>query len=109
MGVRVAGCRCPCQAMGIYVPLWSAVRRLSPRATPGAVKPYPSHRAYIKRQETPRPLWRRGRMELVTEVLSALIPPAVVGGAFIFGVVKLVRAEGPGRRPNRQDQAEKSN
>lgn len=63
----------------------------------------------IKRQETPRPLWRRGRMELVTEVLSALIPPVVVGGAFIFGVVKLVRAEGPRRHPNRQDQAEKSN
>ena len=48
-------------------------------------------------------------MEVVTEVLSALIPPLVVGGAFIFGVVKLVRAEGPGRRPNRQDQADKSN
>lgn len=44
-------------------------------------------------------------MEAVAEVLSALIPPAVVGGAFIYGVVKLVRAEG-GRRSNREDQAE---
>ncbi len=48
-------------------------------------------------------------MQAVTEVLSALIPPAVVGGAFIFGVVKLFRAEGPGRRPNRRDQAENGN
>jgi len=48
-------------------------------------------------------------MEAVTEVLSALIPPVVVGGAFIFGVVKLVRHEGPRRRPNPQDQAGKGN
>ncbi len=48
-------------------------------------------------------------MEAVTEVLSALIPPVVVGGAFIFGVVKLVRSEGAGQRPNRQDQAENHN
>lgn len=48
-------------------------------------------------------------MQAVTDVLSALIPPVVVGGAFIFGVVKLVRSEGVGRRPNRQDQAENRN
>jgi hypothetical protein len=48
-------------------------------------------------------------MEVVTEVLSALIPPVVVAAAFIFGVVKLVRAEGAGRRPNRRDQAENGN
>ncbi|MFB9207214.1 hypothetical protein ACFFV7_38915 [Nonomuraea spiralis] len=28
------------------------------------------------------------------EIVSALMPPAVVGGAFIVGVVHLVRAEG---------------
>ncbi len=33
------------------------------------------------------------------DVLSALIPPAIVGGAFIFGVVKLLRSEAAGRRP----------
>lgn len=48
-------------------------------------------------------------MQVLTEVLSALIPPVVVGGAFIYGVVKLVRAEGPRRAANRQDGAEKSN
>jgi hypothetical protein len=48
-------------------------------------------------------------MQTLTDVLSALIPPVVVGGAFIFGVVKLVRSEAAGRRPNRQDQAEKHN
>lgn len=48
-------------------------------------------------------------MEALTDVLSALIPPVVVGGAFIFGVVKLVRAEGPGRRPKRQEPVEKQN
>lgn len=48
-------------------------------------------------------------MEAVTDVLSALIPPVVVGGAFIFGAVKLLRSEAAGRRPNRQDQAEKQN
>jgi hypothetical protein len=48
-------------------------------------------------------------MEAVTDVLSALIPPLVVGGAFIFGVVKLVRSEGAGRRPKPQDQAESQN
>ncbi|GGT45921.1 hypothetical protein GCM10010176_106340 [Nonomuraea spiralis] len=30
----------------------------------------------------------------VYEIVSALMPPAVVGGAFIVGVVHLVRAEG---------------
>ncbi|MGN9843005.1 hypothetical protein ACTMTI_33270 [Nonomuraea sp. H19] len=48
-------------------------------------------------------------MEALTDVLSALIPPAVVGGAFIFGVVKLVRSEAAGRRPNRQAPVEKPN
>lgn len=57
----------------------------------------------------PRPLWRRGRMQAVTDVLSALIPPVVVGGAFIFGVVKLWRSEAAGRRSNRQDEAENHN
>ncbi|QYC45727.1 hypothetical protein Nocox_40920 [Nonomuraea coxensis DSM 45129] len=48
-------------------------------------------------------------MEAVTDVLSALIPPVVVAGAFIFGVVKLVRHEGPGRRSKPQQPAEKQN
>lgn len=48
-------------------------------------------------------------MEALTEALSALIPPAVVAGVFIFAVVKLVRSEAAGRRPNRQDQAERHN
>jgi len=48
-------------------------------------------------------------MEALTEVLSALIPPAVVGGAFIFGVVKLVRSEALGGRRNREDQPEGQN
>ncbi|SDH79294.1 hypothetical protein SAMN05421505_1233 [Sinosporangium album] len=41
------------------------------------------------------------------EVLEALIPPVVVGGAFIYGVVKLVRSEAAGRRPNRGDEGDK--
>jgi hypothetical protein len=48
-------------------------------------------------------------MEALTDVLSALIPPVVVGGAFIFGVVKLLRAEGPRRHRNGQEPAEKQN
>jgi hypothetical protein len=48
-------------------------------------------------------------MQALTDVLSALIPPVVVGAAFIFGVVKLVRSEAAGRRPNPQDQAENHN
>lgn len=48
-------------------------------------------------------------MEAVTDVLSALIPPVVVAGAFIFGVVKLVRADGPRRGPNPEDQVENHN
>ncbi|WP_327088820.1 hypothetical protein OIE66_42050 [Nonomuraea sp. NBC_01738] len=48
-------------------------------------------------------------MEALTDALSALIPPLVVAGAFIFGVVKLVRSEAAGRRANRQDQAENHN
>jgi hypothetical protein len=48
-------------------------------------------------------------MEAVTDVLSALIPPVVVAGVFIFGAVKLLRSEAAGRRPNRQDQAENQN
>jgi hypothetical protein len=43
------------------------------------------------------------------DVLSALIPPAVVGGAFIFGVVKLLRSEAAGRRPKQSDPAESQN
>ncbi len=45
-------------------------------------------------------------MEALTDVLSALIPPVVVGGAFIFGVVKLVRSEAVQGRRNREDQPE---
>jgi hypothetical protein len=48
-------------------------------------------------------------MEALTDVLSALIPPAVVAGAFIFGVVKLARSEGARDRRNREDPAEKPN
>jgi hypothetical protein len=48
-------------------------------------------------------------MEALTDVLSALIPPVVVGGAFIFGVVKLVRSEAAGRRPKAQEPSEKQN
>jgi hypothetical protein len=40
------------------------------------------------------------------DVLSALIPPAVVGGAFIFGVVKLLRSEAVGRRPAKRPDPE---
>ncbi|MBB5140306.1 hypothetical protein HNP84_010073 [Thermocatellispora tengchongensis] len=43
------------------------------------------------------------------DVLSALIPPAVVGGAFIYGVVKLLRSEAAGRRANRHDEVRKPN
>ncbi|GAA3696685.1 hypothetical protein GCM10022224_073060 [Nonomuraea antimicrobica] len=57
----------------------------------------------------PRKPWRRGRMEALTDVLSALIPPVVVGGAFIYGVVKLVRSEAVGGRRNREDQPESHN
>ncbi|GGP98034.1 hypothetical protein GCM10010140_30220 [Streptosporangium pseudovulgare] len=42
----------------------------------------------------------RGRMN---DVLSALIPPVVVGGAFIYGVVKLLRSEAAGRRPAKRE------
>lgn len=46
----------------------------------------------------------------MNEVLSALIPPVVVGGAFIYGVVKVLRSEAVGRRPaKRRDQAESQN
>jgi hypothetical protein len=62
-----------------------------------------------KRFQKPGLLWRLGRMQGLTDVLSALIPPVVVGGVFIFGVVKLLRSEAVGRRSNRADQAEKSN
>ncbi|MDP9864404.1 MULTISPECIES: hypothetical protein [Streptosporangium] len=49
----------------------------------------------------------RGRM---SDVLSALIPPVVVGGAFIYGVVKVLRSEAAGRRPaKRPDRAESQN
>jgi hypothetical protein len=48
-------------------------------------------------------------MEALTDVLSALIPPAVVGGAFIFGVVKLVRSEALGGRRNREDPVDGQN
>lgn len=48
-------------------------------------------------------------MEALTDVLSALIPPLVVGGAFIFGVVKLVRSEGSPARRNREDRPEAQN
>lgn len=47
-------------------------------------------------------------MEALTDVLSALIPPVVVAGAFIYGAVKLVRSEALGGRRNREDQAEGS-
>jgi hypothetical protein len=44
------------------------------------------------------------------DVLSALIPPAVVGGAFVYGAFKLLRSEGAGRRSAKQsDQAESQN
>jgi len=36
------------------------------------------------------------------EVLSALIPPVVAGGAFVFGVVKLLRSEAAGLRSRRE-------
>jgi hypothetical protein len=49
----------------------------------------------------------RGRMY---DVLSALIPPAVVGGAFVYGAFKLLRSEAASRRPAKQrDQAESQN
>lgn len=46
----------------------------------------------------------------MSNVLSALIPPVVVGSAFIYGVVKLLRSEAAGRRPAKQhDRAESEN
>lgn len=46
----------------------------------------------------------------MSDVLSALIPPVVVGGAFIYGVVKLLRSEAAGRRPTkRRDPSESQN
>lgn len=46
----------------------------------------------------------------MSDVLSALIPPVVVGGAFIYGVVKVLRSEAAGRRPaKRPDRAESQN
>jgi hypothetical protein len=48
-------------------------------------------------------------MEALTDVLSALIPPAVVAGAFIFGLVKFLRSDAAGRRPKGQEPAEKQN
>lgn len=48
-------------------------------------------------------------MQALTDVLSALIPPVVVGGAFIYGVMKLVRSEGAARRANRPDQPQNHN
>jgi hypothetical protein len=44
------------------------------------------------------------------EVMSALIPPAVVGGVFVYAVFKLLRSEAAGRRPaKRADQGESQN
>lgn len=48
-------------------------------------------------------------MQELTDALAALIPPAVVAAAFIYGVVKLVRSEGAARRANRQDQPQNHN
>lgn len=42
------------------------------------------------------------------DVMSALIPPAVVGGAFIFGVVKLLRSDAAGWRAKRDERAERN-
>lgn len=40
----------------------------------------------------------------MNDVLSALIPPVVVGGAFIYGAVKLLRSEAAGRRPAKREE-----
>lgn len=38
----------------------------------------------------------------MTEVISALIPPLLVGAAVVYGVVKLVRSEAAGLRGRRE-------
>ncbi|MFI0420158.1 MULTISPECIES: hypothetical protein [Spongiactinospora] len=43
------------------------------------------------------------------DVLSALLPPVVVGAAFIYGIVKLVRSEAAARRANQHDEAREPN
>ena len=47
-----------------------------------------------------RPRWRR-RSLFVMDVAAALLPPVVVGGAFIAGVVFLVRREMAPRKRKR--------
>ncbi len=49
-------------------------------------------------------------MQAVTDVLTALLPPAVVAAAFIYGVVKLVRSEAAAtRRSNAAGRSPKGN
>ncbi|MEV0586896.1 hypothetical protein [Nonomuraea sp. NPDC050310] len=49
-------------------------------------------------------------MQAVTDVLAALLPPAVVAAAFIYGVVKLVKSEAAATRgQTAADGAEKQN
>lgn len=38
----------------------------------------------------------------MSEVLSALIPPLVVGAAVVYGVVKLLRSDAAGLRGRRE-------
>ncbi|MET7327505.1 hypothetical protein [Nonomuraea sp. NPDC005650] len=37
------------------------------------------------------------------EIVSALVPPLVVGGAFVAGVVALVRSEGRAKEAERKE------
>ncbi|MGN9837104.1 hypothetical protein ACTMTI_03160 [Nonomuraea sp. H19] len=41
------------------------------------------------------------------EIVSALVPPLVVGGAFVFGVVKLMRSEGRARAAEGRERVQK--
>ncbi|GAA3442962.1 hypothetical protein Pve01_37680 [Planomonospora venezuelensis] len=71
------------------------------RAAPGG--PGSRHRNFRSRLSAVR-------SEDMYEVIAALTPPVVVGGAFVYGVFKLFRSEAAGRRPSKPiDKAESQN
>ncbi|GGO25894.1 hypothetical protein GCM10010116_51980 [Microbispora rosea subsp. aerata] len=74
--------------------LWSYRGRPAGEEAGGLATPSEFPRVHLM---TPR--HERGRM---TEVLSALIPSAVVAGAVVYGIVKLVRSDAAGLRTARE-------
>lgn len=90
----------PADAHRRPVALWSSVGGSRPIGRACAAQESPPH--FHGPQKATHGA-ERGRMY---DVLSALIPPAVVGGAFIFGVVKLLRSEAVGRRPAKRPDPE---